>query len=53
VSSEGDGSLIFAQAAAGEKLFQAEAQRLAVSIPPVDRKAAHVDAITPHELDRV
>jgi hypothetical protein len=50
---EGDGSLIFAQAAAGEKLFQAKAELLAMSIPPVHGKALHVDAITAHELDRV
>jgi len=48
---EGDGSLIVAQSAALEKLSQTEPQRLAMSIPPVDRKPARVDTIAPDELD--
>jgi hypothetical protein len=49
---EGDGPLIVAQSAALEKVSETETQRLAMSIPPVDREAAHVDAVASHELDR-
>jgi hypothetical protein len=48
-----DGTLVFAQAALTKKLFETESQRLAVSIPPVDRESAHVDAIASAELHGV
>jgi hypothetical protein len=47
---EGNRSLIFAQPAARKKLFQTKAERLAVSIPPVDGEAAYVDPIASNEL---
>jgi hypothetical protein len=48
-----DGPLVGAQAATKEELLQAQAELLAMTIPPVDRKAPHVDAIASYELHGV
>jgi hypothetical protein len=52
-SLEDDGPLIVTQSTALEELFQTEAQRLAVSIPPVHGEPTDMDAIASYELDRV
>jgi hypothetical protein len=43
--------LVVTEAAAGEKIAQAQAERAAVVKPPVERFAARMDAIASTELD--
>jgi hypothetical protein len=49
--NERDGALVVGEAAAREKLAQAQAEIATVAEPPVDRFALGVEAITPAELD--
>jgi hypothetical protein len=49
--NEGDGSAVCAQRAAKEKLLQAQAELLPVSIPPVERQALDVDPVPSVEAD--